>query len=70
MEQISEIQSKRLLKKWRAIKTNICKLRDNNWIKVTKRGCTIITKSHSPQVQEWYLQRIIQAETIINRLTK
>lgn len=60
---------KRLLKKWKWIKTRYEKLRDNNWIKKTKKFNTT-TILDCNLTKDYYLKQIENAEKIINNFTK
>lgn len=67
MEDISPEAKKRLLKKWRWILTRYTKLKDNDWIRTTRKwnvnlivNCTL--------TKDFYLKRIEQANKIIEKL--
>ena len=68
-EEINPEIKKRLLKKWRWILTRYTKLKNDNWIKVTKKWNTTIRKDYT-LTKDYYLNEIEKANKIILKLTK
>lgn len=68
MKELTLQQKKNLLKKWRWILTRYSNLRDNNWIRTTRRG-NVITNMDCSRVKESYLNNIENAKRIISELS-
>ncbi len=68
MKEIPLEVKKSLLKKWKWNLTRYYKLRDNNWIRTTKRWLTTINCDCS-QTKDFYLKEIAKWERILSELT-
>ncbi len=66
--EIPEEVKNRLIKKWKWNLTRYYKLRDNNWMRTTKRGMTTINCDCS-RVKEFYLNEIKKGERILSELS-
>lgn len=67
MREIPEEVKKSLLKKWRGNLTRYYKLRDNNWIVITRKWM-ITRKRDCTATKEFYLNQIKKGERILSEL--
>lgn len=67
-KEIPEDVKKALLKKWKGNLTRYYKLRDNNWIRITKRWM-VTRKCDCSLVKDFYLKQIAKWERILSQLS-
>lgn len=67
-KEIPEDVKKRLIKKWKGNLTRYSKLRDNNWMRTTRRW-NVTTNCDCSGVKNFYLAEIEKAERILSELS-
>ena len=67
-KEIPEEIRKSLIKKWKGNLTRYYKLRDNNWMRITKRGMVTIN-CDCTATKDFYLKEIAKWERIISELS-